>query len=64
MEDKTRLILAEQHRNTKHDVIDIIQDVREEYIEKGYIFPEAMFDRMIGGVMNLKQRVPSTCNRS
>lgn len=52
--------LKEQHRNTRHDAVDKILEIRAEYAD-GYEFPapaEAMVDRMIGAIMNLKQREP------
>lgn len=55
-----QIILAEkqQHKNTRHDAVDKILEVRAKY-EKGYSFPpavESMFNEMCGAIMNLKQR--------
>jgi hypothetical protein len=57
MEEKLRIALAEQHRNTRHDAIDVVQEVREKW-DKTHSFPELMFNEMVGRIMNLRQRTP------
>lgn len=58
MEKKSiRVWLAEQHRNTRHDAIDQLQDIRDSFIEL-HTIPEPVWDALINRVMNLKQRLP------
>lgn len=58
MEKKSvRVLLAEQHRNTRHDAIDQMQDIRDSFIEL-HTIPEPVWDALINRVMNLKQRFP------
>ena len=58
--DQKRLVeLKEQHKNTRHDAVDKLLEVRADY-EK-YTFSavtDQMFERMLGAIMNLKQRKP------
>jgi len=52
--------LEKQHRNTKHDSIEKIQEVRSRYAEI-FTFPPAtdqMFNEMCGAIMNLRIRKP------
>jgi hypothetical protein len=52
--------LKDQHKNTRHDAVDKMLEIRESY-EGKYNFPagaEEMVDRMMGAIMNLKQRDP------
>ena len=57
-DEKLEKLFNEQHRNTRHDACDVITEIRAEYADKGYNFPEAMFNSMIGKIMNLKIRMP------
>lgn len=59
-EEEVRLLLAEQHRNTRHDAVDEILAVRNKFDTK-YKFPPAandMINQMSGAIINLKQRSP------
>jgi hypothetical protein len=41
----------------------VVQDIRDEWQEKkGYNFPDAMFNEIIGQIMNLRQRTPEDEN--
>lgn len=55
-----RIILAEQHRNTRHDACDAITEIRSKWREK-YDFKnsEPMLNEITGAIMNLKQRKPN-----
>lgn len=56
--------LKEQHRNTRHDAVEKLTEIRAKYAD-GYSFPpaaEAMFNEMCGAIMNLKQREPKNGN--
>jgi hypothetical protein len=53
-------MLVQQHKNTRHDAVDRMLEIRAKYSDK-FTFPEAaeaMFNEMTGAVMNLKQRKP------
>lgn len=59
-EEEVRLLLAEQHRNTRHDAVDEILAVRNKF-DTQYKFPPAtgdMINQMSGAIINLKQRSP------
>ena len=52
--------LKEQHKNTRHDAVEVMAEIQDRYSDK-YKFPDAayqMCNEMIGAVMNLKQRKP------
>lgn len=52
-------LLKEQHKNTRHDTIEVMLKIQEKY--DAYIFPPAAYDmvnQMMGAIMNLKQRQP------
>ena len=59
-EDKLKIKFAEQHRNTRHDAIDKITEIRARWEEKGYNFSPSdnMMNEIMGAIMNLKQREP------
>ena len=55
-EDK-EIVKKQQHKETRHNAIDAIIEIRSKYTEK-YTFPSAeqdMFNEMCGAIMNLKQ---------
>lgn len=55
--ENNRIIKAEQHRNTRHDAIDKINEIREEWSKThDFSMTDKMFDEIIGAIMNLKQR--------
>lgn len=53
----TRVLLSEQHRNTRHDAIDEINAARNRFVEL-HMVPDNVWDAMTSQIMNLKQRVP------
>jgi len=56
------ILLKEQHKNTRHDAVDVIQEIQARYVEQGYSFPERLFNEMVGKIMNLKERFPNLGN--
>ena len=53
----TRFLLAEQHRNTRHDAIDAINSARNTFVELNYV-PDHVWEAMVNRVMNLEMRSP------
>lgn len=53
-------VLSEQHRNTRHDAVDEIINISNEYSDMidSYILSE-MILKITRSVMNLKQRIPN-----
>jgi hypothetical protein len=60
MEKELRIALSEQHRNTRHDVISVIQNTVARFEESGNVIPQFFIDEIIKEVMNLKQRIPES----
>lgn len=60
MED-IKILLAEQHRNTRHDAVDIVLEVVNEWNKnKTYMngLPEELVSKICKEIQNLKQREP------
>ena len=61
--DKIKSLLAEQHRNTRHDAIDKINEIRDRWSKThNFSICDNMFNEITGAIMNLKQREPETKN--
>lgn len=61
--DKINSLLAEQHRNTRHDAIDKINEIRDRWSKThNFSICDNMFNEITGAIMNLKQREPETKN--
>ncbi len=60
--DFPRVILAEQHRNTRHDAIEQVMSILIDHVGKP--LTEEMINECESVIMNLKQRVPDTSNVS
>jgi hypothetical protein len=61
--DKINSLLAEQHRNTRHDAIDKINEIRDRWSKThNFSICDNMFNEITGAIMNLKQRKPETKN--
>lgn len=57
--DKVKSLLAEQHRNTRHDAIDKMNEIRERWSRThDFTISDNMFNEITGAIMNLKQREP------
>lgn len=58
MDADLKLKLAEQHRNTRHDAVEKVLEIREQWQKMGYDFSVAdkILDQISGAIMNLKQR--------
>ena len=57
--DKIRILLAEQHRNTRHDACDKILEIRAKWAKTHDFSPsDMMMDEIVGSILNLKQREP------
>jgi ferritin-like metal-binding protein YciE len=60
-EDQLKKALAEQHKNTRHDAIEKMQEIRNRWGEKyNFSMCDSMLDEITGAIMNLKQRTPET----
>ncbi len=58
-EKQLKIKLAEQHRNTRHDAIDKMNAIRDEWVKRyDFSTAERMLDEITGAIMNLKQREP------
>ena len=59
--DKVKSLLAEQHRNTRHDAIDKMNEIKERWSRTHdlYLF-DNIFNEITGAIMNLKQREPES----
>lgn len=56
--DQTHILLAEQHRNTRHDAVDKVNETIREVVEEGaWTFGEKMAN-LAKDIMNMKQREP------
>lgn len=55
--EKRRRLLAEQHRNTRHDAIDKINEISRKHNCNCPTFQQ-MFIEITSAIMNLKQREP------
>jgi len=61
--EKINSLLAEQHRNTRHDAIDKINEIRDRWSKThNFSICDNMFNEITGAIMNLKQRKPETKN--
>lgn len=61
--DKVNSLLAEQHRNTRHDAIDKINEIRDRWSKThNFSICDNMFNEITGAIMNLKQREPEIKN--
>ena len=66
MENKEQYtLLKKQHRNTRHDAVDKIEEIysryEDEYGKSSFLFSEVvqnMMNEITGAVFNLKQRFP------
>lgn len=57
--DKVKSLLSEQHRNTRHDAIDKINEIRDRWSKThNFSICDNMFNEITGAIMNLKQREP------
>ena len=60
-ESYIKTALAEQHRNTRHDAVEIMQQIRVRCEEKhNFSICEPMLNEITEAIMNLKQRTPKT----
>jgi hypothetical protein len=58
-----RRAFAEQHRNTRHDAVDLIIDIKAKWAKTHDFSPsDDMITEMIGAIMNLKQREVLPCS--
>lgn len=55
--EKRRKLLAEQHCNTRHDAIDVVNEISSKY-QQGAMGIQQMIDEITSAIMNLKQREP------
>lgn len=56
---KNTLLLKEQHRNTRHDVIDKMTEIRAKWAKThDFSMADEMMNEITGAIMNLKQREP------
>jgi uncharacterized protein YpuA (DUF1002 family) len=63
--DKIKSLLAEQHRNTRHDAIDKINEIRDRWSKThNFSICDNMFNEITGAIMNLKQREPEIKNNN
>jgi len=57
--EETKSLLAAQHRNTRHDAADKIQEIRDRWSRThNFEAADKMLDEITGAIMNLKQREP------
>jgi hypothetical protein len=58
--DEICLAMAEQHKNTRYDAIDKMNEIRARYAEHyDYSLAEDMLNEITGAIFNLKQRSPN-----
>lgn len=57
MKKTFKVLLAEQHRNTRHDAIDELNAARNRFLEL-HMVPDNIWDSVISSIINLKQREP------
>ena len=54
-----KMALCEQHRNTRHDAVEKMNEIRARWAEKyDFASAESMFNEITGAIINLKQREP------
>lgn len=57
--DKVKSLLAEQHRNTRHDAIDKMNEIIERWSKThDFSLCNNMLNEITGAIINLKQREP------
>jgi hypothetical protein len=56
---ETKEFLSRQHRNTRHDAVGKLQEIRDRWSGTHNIeASDRMLDEIAGAIMNLKQREP------
>lgn len=60
MTQEIKDLLAMQHRNTRHDAVEKMQEIRDRWSKThNFEASERMVDEIAGAIMNLKQREPA-----